>query len=66
MKQVVKISELFRSLENAGEINVGIALHNVKESTVAKTKTCCFVLDPLKDKTIQKKASVAFVVYTGV
>lgn len=55
--EVVKISELLRALENAGEIGITIALHSAKESTLTKTKPCCFVLDAPKEKTLQKKAS---------
>ena len=53
--QVCKLSELLRSLENAGEIGVSIGLHSIEESVVKGTKPCCFLLDPPKEKTLQKK-----------
>lgn len=53
--QVLPLTELLRSLENAGEIGVSIALHNIEDSAVKVAKPCCFLLDPLKDRTLQKK-----------
>ena len=58
--QVLPIGELFRALENAGEIGVSIALHTIDQEGdgVAKVKPCCFVLDAPKEKTLKKKAGV--------
>lgn len=56
--QVVKITELLRALENAGEIGVSIAIHTVDGTAVKRTKPCCFVLDPPKEKTLLKKVPV--------
>ena len=53
--QVVTISELMHTLENAGEIGVDIALHTVSDGSVTRTKPCCFVLDAPKEKTKDKR-----------
>ena len=58
--QVLKLSELLRSLENAGEIGISIGLHSIEESVVKGTKPCCFLLDPPKEKTLQKKVRLGF------
>ena len=59
-RQVVTISEFMRTLENAGEIGVDIALHTLSDGNVTRTKPCCFVLDAPKEKTKDKKASFSF------
>ena len=58
--EVLSIAELFRTLENAGEIGVSIALHTIDQEGrgVAKVKPCCFVLDAPKEKTLKKKAGL--------
>ena len=58
--EVLPIAELFRTLENAGEIGVSIALHTIDQEGrgVAKVKPCCFVLDAPKEKTLKKKAGL--------
>lgn len=56
--QVMKISDILRGLENAGEVGLEIALHSIKEGDkVVRNKPCCFVLDAPKDKTKDKKAT---------
>ena len=58
--KVLPLKDLLRSFENAGEIGVGIALHWVDGESatkaVTRSKSCCFVLDAPKEKTLQKKA----------
>lgn len=53
---MVSIKDLIHSLENAGEVGVTIAMHDIDGNKVSRSKPCCFVLDPPKEKTLQKKA----------
>ena len=56
--QVMKISDILRALENAGEVGLEIALHSIKDDgKVVRNKPCCFVLDAPKEKTKDKKAT---------
>jgi hypothetical protein len=57
--QVIKISDFLRSMENAGEIGITLALHTSDGATLSSNKPCCFVLDAPKEKTMQKKAAFA-------
>ena len=55
--QVMKISDILRALENAGEVGLEIALHSIKDGDkVERNKPCCFVLDAPKEKAKDKKA----------
>ena len=54
---MVSVQELIHSLENAGEVGVSIAMHDIDGNKVTRSKPCCFVLDPPKEKTLQKKAT---------
>lgn len=50
------MKDLIHSLENAGEVGVTIAMHDIDGNKVSRSKPGCFVLDPPKEKTLQKKA----------
>lgn len=58
LSQVIELKDIIHTLENAGEIGLTLALHNVDGDTVKQNKPCCFVLEPLKDKSQEKKVWV--------
>ena len=58
--KVLTYGAAIKELENAGEVNIKISMHNVEKVegssnlSIRSTKTVCFVLDPLKESKKKK------------